>query len=53
VSWRLCDAEARFAPAPFAGSTPGTNGFYTYCIFAPLNNIQSEFGTIPATIYGT
>ncbi len=37
----------------FAGNTPGANGFYTNFLFSPLNNIQSEFGTIPATIYGT
>lgn len=37
----------------FGGYSPGANGFYRYMLFSPLNNIQGEFGTIPATIYGT
>jgi hypothetical protein len=36
-----------WAGQAFAGSTPGTNGFYTYCIFAPLNNIHPSSARFP------
>ena len=46
-------ANGSWAGQVFAGYSPGVNGFYQYTLFAPLNNIQSEFGSILATIYGT
>lgn len=44
---------ATLAGQLWGGDTPNIHGVLTNVYFSPFNNIQSEFGTIPATIYGT
>lgn len=46
------DVTFSWAGQAFAGRTAGVNGFFTYYLFAPTNNIQAECGSIIATIYG-